>query len=122
MSKSPKTHGAQGDDETRIPMTGGWGAGAAQSEHAAGIAWSRCDDPHHRKLAICSIICGITCIGICSLTSSVEAQREANPVIAAALSKRAKKFGIISIAVWVFVLVFTPVLLVLFSYLITLGD
>lgn len=36
-----------------------------------GVA-SCCDDKHHRKLAICSIICGISCIGIKALINSVK--------------------------------------------------
>ncbi|KAM8845228.1 transmembrane protein 265-like [Spinachia spinachia] len=120
MSKSATSHGAQ--DEEGVPLTTVPGVGATQNEHATSPAWSRCDDPHHRKLAICSVICGITCIGICALTKSVEAQREADPERAAALSKRAKRFGIISIAVWVSALALTPMLLMLVSYLLTLGD
>lgn len=33
---------------------------------------SCCHDRNHRKLAICSIICGITCIGIKALINSVK--------------------------------------------------
>lgn len=110
-----------------------------------------CDDEHHRKLAICSIVCGISCIGIKALISSVEvlpsqnvksctayspagtlknvfsslpqqAERTADPERAITFSKEAKKFGIISIVVWVSLLALTPILLVLVSYLLTLGD
>lgn len=35
-------------------------------------AASCCDDKNHRKLAICSIICGISCIGIKALINSVK--------------------------------------------------
>jgi len=31
-----------------------------------------CKDPDHRKLAICSIICGISCCGIMSFMYSVK--------------------------------------------------
>lgn len=31
-----------------------------------------CRDPDHRKLAICSIICGLSCIGFMSLIYSVK--------------------------------------------------
>lgn len=31
-----------------------------------------CKDEHHRKLAVCSIICGISCIGIKALIHSVK--------------------------------------------------
>ncbi|KAK9534790.1 hypothetical protein VZT92_007213 [Zoarces viviparus] len=85
-------------------------------------AASFCDDQHHRKLAICSIICGISCIGIKALINSVKAEREQDPEKAAPFLKRAKKLGIISIVVWVSLLILTPILIVLVSYLLTLGD
>nr|XP_040046452.1 transmembrane protein 265-like [Gasterosteus aculeatus aculeatus]XP_040046453.1 transmembrane protein 265-like [Gasterosteus aculeatus aculeatus] len=118
MSKSPRTREEKLED---VPLTI-MGAAARQNRYATSSRWCRCDDPHHRKLAICSIICGITCIGISALTNSVEAEREEDPERAAAFTRRAKKFGIISIVVWVSVLILTPILFMLVSYLITLGD
>lgn len=85
-------------------------------------AASCCNDKHHRNLAVCSIICGISCIGISALINSVKAEQEPNQAAAEKFSQRAKKFGIISIATWVAVLVLTPVLMALVSYLITLKD
>lgn len=34
-----------------------------------------CNDEHHRRLAVCSIICGISCIGIKALINSVKVQK-----------------------------------------------
>lgn len=43
-------------------------------------AASYCDDKHHRKLAVCSIICGISCIGIKALIYSVKVFNCLSPV------------------------------------------
>ncbi|KAJ3600509.1 hypothetical protein NHX12_031490 [Muraenolepis orangiensis] len=76
-----------------------------------------CQDRHHRRLAICSIICGLTCIGITSLIYS--AREELNQEKAQMFSKKAKKYGILSIVVWIIILVSLPCLVVLGSYLLT---
>lgn len=81
-----------------------------------------CQDKYHYKLAISSIICGLSCIGIVALINSVQASRETDPHRAEHFSRRARKFGIISIAVWLAILVCTPILLALVSYLLTLID
>lgn len=85
-------------------------------------AASCCSDKHHRKLAVCNIVCGISCIGIKALINSVKAEREPDQAAAEKYTQRAKKLGIISIATWVSILVLTPVLMILISYLITLID
>ncbi|KAI3359521.1 hypothetical protein L3Q82_013923 [Scortum barcoo] len=79
-------------------------------------------DKHHRKLAIYSIICGLSCIGINALIYSVWAEKTANPQEAAEFSRRAKKLSIISIVVWLVILAAVPALIVLISYLLTLQD
>lgn len=83
---------------------------------------SCCQDKNHRKLAICSIICGLSCIGINALIYSVKAETTTDPEAAVAFSNRAKKCGIISIVVWVSLLALTPLLMTLISYLLTLQD
>ncbi|KAL0993294.1 hypothetical protein UPYG_G00105780 [Umbra pygmaea] len=75
-----------------------------------------------RKLAICSIICGLSCIGIVALINSVKATREKDPEKAQIFSQKAKSFGIISIVLWLFILLLTPLLLILVSYLLTLVE
>lgn len=120
-----RSHEAAGEEEV-LPLYTVPGEGATQNTQAYNSngpsAASFCDDQHHRKLAICSIICGISCIGITALINSVKAERAEDPHKAAPFLKRAKKFGIISIVVWVSILVLTPILIVLVSYLLTLGD
>lgn len=88
----------------------------------ARVAPSYCEDQYHKKLAICSIICGISCIGIKALINSVKAEEARDPEIAAKFSQRAKKFGLISIVTWVAILALTPMLMALISYLLTLQD
>ncbi|CAJ1076331.1 transmembrane protein 265-like [Xyrichtys novacula] len=83
---------------------------------------SCCRDQNHRKLAICSIICGFSCIGIKALINSVKAEKTDNPVVAAKHLQRAKKLGIISIVTWVAFLVSVPILMAVISYLLTLID
>ncbi|XP_053194517.1 transmembrane protein 265-like [Scomber japonicus] len=83
---------------------------------------SCCEDKHHRKLAICSIICGCSCIGIKALINSVKAKTTRDKTLAERYSQQAKKFGIISIVVWISILVSAPLLLMLISYLLTFKD
>ncbi|KAM3598921.1 uncharacterized protein V6R79_024215 [Siganus canaliculatus] len=77
---------------------------------------------NHRKLAIFSIICGLSCIGITALINSVKAETTTDPERAAEFSQRAKKFGFISIGTWLAILISFPLLLMLVSYLLTLID
>lgn len=83
---------------------------------------SFCDDKHHRKLAVCSIVCGCSCIGIHALINSVKAETTEDSNRAAEHLRQAKKFGIISIVTWVSILASIPVLMALISYLLTLQD
>ncbi|KAI4822347.1 hypothetical protein KUCAC02_007899 [Chaenocephalus aceratus] len=101
-----------------IPGTGGTTV-ISISERCA--AASCCEDRNHRILAICSIICGLSCIGIPALINSVKAEnttgQERNNFL-----KRARKCGIISIAVWFAILVSIPILMAIISYIITLKE
>lgn len=76
----------------------------------------------YKKLAISSIICGVSCIGICALINSVKAQERSSrdPVNAQRYAQKARRLSIIAIVVWVFLLMLIPLLLVLASYLVTL--
>lgn len=51
-----------------------------------------------------------------------QAETTSDSQIAAKFSQRAKKFGIISIVIWISILVSAPILMVLISYLLTLQD
>ncbi|CAL8288134.1 unnamed protein product [Boreogadus saida] len=86
------------------------------------LSASLCEDPHHRRLAISSIVCGLSCIGIVSLIYSVRAREATNSEKSRKLSKKARKYGLISIAVWVAILLIFPALVVLVSYVLTFID
>lgn len=119
MSASPQTV-VTVDEEFPLHMVPG--TQDAYIDVNGGGAASCCRDNHYRRLAVCSIICGISCIGIKSLINSVQAEREPNHAKAAEFTRRARKLGIISISTWVCILVLTPLLLGLGSYLVTLRD
>ncbi|KAG9350035.1 hypothetical protein JZ751_026388 [Albula glossodonta] len=76
----------------------------------------------YRRLAIGSIICGISCIGIYALINSVKAweRRESDPENAEIYSNKARKWSFFAIAAWVGLLILIPVLMALVSYLLTL--
>ncbi|XP_068102788.1 transmembrane protein 265 [Hyperolius riggenbachi] len=74
----------------------------------------------HRRLAIMSIVCGISCVGIKALLLSVRAEQESDSKKSALLSRRSRKFSILSIALFVGVLVCLPILMVFVSYIMTL--
>lgn len=127
MSNPPPTHGPA-EDEVRLNLIPG--SGDAENNNSLSIrvvnsteqhAASSCKDENHRKLAICSIICGISCIGILALIYSVKAE-DTTGQAKAEYSQQAKKFGIISIVTWVAILALTPMLMALISYLLTLQD
>ncbi|XP_062841060.1 transmembrane protein 265-like [Trichomycterus rosablanca] len=73
----------------------------------------------YRKLAICSIICGLSCIGIVSLINSVKAEESKSVQKSKIHSKKALKYGIIAIVAWVLLLISIPLVLGLLSYLLT---
>lgn len=74
MSNSPPVHEAV-DGEVRLNLLPGSGevqnADVSQAVTEQG-ATPCCRDRNHRKLAICSIICGLSCIGIKALIYSVK--------------------------------------------------
>lgn len=86
----------------------------------------------HRKLAICSIICGISCFGIMSLMYSVKAREtkkrlknEDSPETREMFKKyseKACKWGIGSIVAWVVLILIFPLLLGFLSYVVTFID
>ncbi|XP_054615929.1 transmembrane protein 265-like [Dunckerocampus dactyliophorus] len=121
MSDSPHTS-VTVDEET--PLKTVPGSGDPQNGAATAVAHraSRFRDKHHRWLAICSIICGISCIGIKALINSVKAEWEPNEQASQRFSRRARKFGIISIVTWLSILALAPPLMALGSYLVTLQD
>ncbi|XP_035471122.1 transmembrane protein 265 [Scophthalmus maximus] len=120
MSYSPHTSIAM--DKSPLKTTPG-SADTDTCHRAAGQGLaSCCHDEHHRKLAVCSIVCGFSCIGIKALISSVEAEQTEDPETAAKFSRRARRLGIMSIVLWLLFLCLIPVLMALVSYLVTLRD
>ncbi|KAJ8253522.1 hypothetical protein COCON_G00201340 [Conger conger] len=105
---------------------------ALQSVPGSGLQpASRNDAPNHhynvpykdyRKLAISSIICGISCIGIFALINSVKARERSlrDPERAQINSHKARQLSFLAIAVWMGVLVLIPTVMALVSYLLTL--
>ncbi|XP_075705674.1 transmembrane protein 265 [Rhinoderma darwinii] len=73
-----------------------------------------------RRLAIMSIVCGVSCVGIKALILALQAEQECDVEKQAAISRRSRKFSVLSIVLFVVALVSLPVLLVLTSFLITL--
>ncbi|XP_011602573.1 transmembrane protein 265 [Takifugu rubripes] len=123
MSAQPQTTEAAAE-EVHINLLPGSGEEQNNLNHAISgtDATSFCSDRNHRKLAICSIICGLSCIGCKALVYSVKAEEATDPQRAAEFSQRAKRFGIIAILSWVTLLVSIPILMALISYLLTLLD
>uniref|UniRef100_A0A3B3TES7 Si:dkey-16l2.20 n=1 Tax=Paramormyrops kingsleyae TaxID=1676925 RepID=A0A3B3TES7_9TELE len=73
----------------------------------------------YRKLAVCSIICGISCLGILALINSV---RVSVAYTRLEFSRQARKYSVIAIVVWVGILVLTPVMMALVSYLLRIAE
>lgn len=91
-----------------------------------------CRDPDHRRLAICSIICGLSCIGFVSLIYSVKS-RETRKTLqnegqtqkslkVKEYSRKALKWGVASIVAWVVLIFIFPLLVGLLSYIMTFID
>ncbi|TRY98233.1 hypothetical protein DNTS_035200 [Danionella cerebrum] len=89
-------------------------------------------DTDHRRLAICSIVCGLSCCGIMSLMYSVKAretrkrfQNEETPAAQKKIEQYTKKacfWATAAILAWVLLIVIFPFLLGLGSFLITFKD
>ncbi|KAK5856052.1 hypothetical protein PBY51_007673 [Eleginops maclovinus] len=108
LNTIPGTGGTQHNGDTVISI----------SERCAP---SCCEDSHYRKLAISSIICGLSCIGIYALINSIKAENTEGQKRKNA-SRKARKLAIISIVVWLAILASIPILMALISYIITLQN
>ncbi|XP_063788600.1 transmembrane protein 265 [Pseudophryne corroboree] len=73
-----------------------------------------------RRLAIMSIVCGVSCIGIKALILALRAEQEKDQPKHELLSRRSRKFSVLSIAVFLGALVCLPFLVVFISYIMTL--
>ncbi|KAG9264029.1 transmembrane protein 265 [Astyanax mexicanus] len=95
-------------------------------------AAQNCKNRDYRVLAISSIICGLSCIGIMSMIFSVKTRtmnkrwlnsgEEGMQEKAKEYSRKTLTYGILAIIVWVVILICTPLLVGLVSYLLTLKD
>lgn len=74
MAAQPQTKEAAAAEEVHLNLLPGSGEEQNNLNHAISgrAAASCCPDSHHRKLAICSIICGLSCIGYQALIYSVK--------------------------------------------------
>ncbi|XP_077590226.1 transmembrane protein 265-like [Stigmatopora nigra] len=123
MSHSPHTTIKVDEDTPLNTMPGSAESHKSQLGKKNGCITSAfCQDHHHRKLAISSIICGISCIGIMALINSVKAEKELDIEASTRFSHRSKRLAIIAIVLWLTVLALAPALMALISYLITLKD
>ncbi|XP_034275671.1 transmembrane protein 265 [Pantherophis guttatus] len=78
-----------------------------------------------RNLAIASIICGCSCIGVLALIYAVKAnEKQKTHCQKAALhwARKSRLMSCLSIIVWVSLLILIPMLLVLLSYLISKAE
>ncbi|XP_069591355.1 transmembrane protein 265 [Ranitomeya imitator] len=73
-----------------------------------------------RRFAIVSIICGVSCVGIRALILALQAEQECDHEMKGVLSRRSRRFSVLSILLFFGFLLSLPFLLVLFSYLMTL--
>lgn len=123
MSAPPQTRDNLVVEEVSLHLLPGSGETQNNGEASATCdSAPSCHDRNFRRLAYCSIICGISCIGIFALVNSVKAEDTVDPERAARLSRRSRNLSIISILTWVGLLALTPCLMALVSYLLTLKD
>lgn len=73
-----------------------------------------------RRLAIMSIVCGISCVGIKALLLALRAEREVDGKNYVVLARRSRRFAVLSIVLFVGGLMLLPLLVVLISYIMTL--
>ncbi|XP_072273117.1 transmembrane protein 265 [Pyxicephalus adspersus] len=73
-----------------------------------------------RKLAIMSIVCGVSCVGIKALLLAVRAEEEVSGKDYEFLARRSRRLSVLSIALFVGGLICLPFLVVFISYIMTL--
>ncbi|KAE8578659.1 hypothetical protein XENTR_v10023719 [Xenopus tropicalis] len=75
-----------------------------------------------RRLAIISIVCGYSCVGIKALLLAVKAEREGDQQQKRHLSRRSRCLSALSISLCVGTLMLLPLLLILLSYLLAVAE
>ncbi|OCT61824.1 transmembrane protein 265 [Xenopus laevis] len=75
-----------------------------------------------RRLAIMSIVCGYSCVGIKALLLALKAEHEENQQSSRYLSRRSRRLSLLSIGLCVGTLVFFPLLLICLSYILAVAE
>lgn len=75
-----------------------------------------------RNLAITSIICGFSCIGIVALIYAMKAEGTSDLEAARTMRRKSRQFSILSISLWVGTLIFLPLFLGFLSYVVAQAE
>nr|XP_033802912.1 transmembrane protein 265 isoform X2 [Geotrypetes seraphini]XP_033802913.1 transmembrane protein 265 isoform X2 [Geotrypetes seraphini]XP_033802914.1 transmembrane protein 265 isoform X2 [Geotrypetes seraphini] len=77
-----------------------------------------------RHLAIASIICGYSCIGIAALFNAMKAveKEKVNRVVAEPFRRKSIKLSIISILLWLTTLILVPLFIYFLSYILAVAE
>ncbi|KAM4698719.1 transmembrane protein 265 [Rhinophrynus dorsalis] len=75
-----------------------------------------------RNLAIMSIVCGLSCVGVKALILALQAEHETDQEKSVSLSRRSRRMSALSILLWLGVLLCVPFLLVLLSYVLAVAE
>ncbi|XP_066578121.1 transmembrane protein 265 [Amia ocellicauda] len=112
-------NGKSGKDDETVPLNVTPGLGAEVRRSAPGKLLKE-----YRILAIASIVCGLSCLGMVALINSVKVRecRATDPERAQRCSRRARKYSLLAIGLWVGLLILVPTLMALVSYLLTLQN
>ncbi|KAJ1126170.1 hypothetical protein NDU88_004578 [Pleurodeles waltl] len=89
---------------------------------------TRSQEPQHctkhgpRNLAITSVICGFSCIGIVALIYAMKAEGAGDLEAARTMRRKSRRFSILSISLWVGTLIFLPLFLGFLSYVVAQAE
>ncbi|XP_042327076.1 transmembrane protein 265 [Sceloporus undulatus] len=78
-----------------------------------------------RNLAIASIICGCSCLGVLALIYAVKAnekQKAGSQELALRWAQKSRCLSVLSISVWLGLLILVPMSMVLLSYLLSQAE
>ncbi|XP_069507731.1 transmembrane protein 265 [Ambystoma mexicanum] len=75
-----------------------------------------------RNIAIASIVCGFSCIGIAALIYAMKAEGAEDPEAARPLRRKSRRLSLLSIGLWVAALILLPLFMLLLSYVIARAE
>ncbi|KAM8962417.1 transmembrane protein 265 [Pelodytes ibericus] len=75
-----------------------------------------------RRLAVMSIVCGFSCVGIKALLLAMKAEKETNLTRFTELAQRSQKMSVLSMSLWLGTLLCLPLLLILLSYILAVAE